>query len=127
MRALCVDDNLMNQKILTAMLERSGVAVDCAESAQDCFQRLDESSFDIIFMDLRMPVIDGFEAIRMIRSRTDGHAKVPILVVTADTAPHLPGACIAAGGSGLVTKPFSTEALYRLLADTVMVGDDIAV
>lgn len=126
-RILSIDDTPLNQKVLMAMLSRADTIIDCAESAAEGFRRLDEARYDIVLMDLRMPVMDGFEAIEVIRQRTDHHATIPIIVVTADAAPHLTAACLAVGGTGLITKPYSAARLCQMIAEAVMADADVAI
>lgn len=125
LRILSVDDTPLNQRVIVAMLERTEAVVDCVESAADAIRRLDHAVYDLILMDLRMPEMDGFEAIRIIRRRSDRHAAIPIFVMTADAAPHLPDACRDAGGTGLLTKPFLANTLIELIASTVLADADI--
>ena len=74
----------------------------------------------MVLVDLRMPGMDGLTAIRHIRARPDAKAKLPIIVVTADTAPDLREQCLAAGADEVIFKPVAMDALFdaigRLLA-----------
>ena len=80
----------------------------------------------MVLMDLRMPGMDGITAIRHIRARPDAKAKLPVIVVTADTAPDLRERCIAAGADEVLFKPVAMEPLFgamgRVLAERAGAG-----
>ncbi|HPF71186.1 MAG TPA: response regulator, partial [Candidatus Krumholzibacteria bacterium] len=84
LRALVVEDNKFNQLVVRNLLKRVGVSVEVAENGQEALDRLEAGSYDVIFMDIRMPVMNGYECTRQIRARGDDVATVPIIAVTAD-------------------------------------------
>lgn len=89
----------MNRRVVADMLDVAGAAMTEAESAEIGLKLIDERDFDMALVDLRMPGMDGITAIRRIRERPDAKAKLPIIVVTADTAIDLRERCIAAGAN----------------------------
>ena len=120
MKVLFIEDDRMNRRVVKDMLDVAGAEMVEAESAEIGLRLLDDSSFDLLLVDLRMPGMDGLTAIGHIRGRGDDRATLPIIVVTADTAPDLRERCLAAGADDVLFKPVAMEALFdtmgRLLA-----------
>lgn len=73
---------------------------------------IESRAFDLVLLDLRMPGMDGMEVMAHIRARTDEKARMPIIIVTADTAPDLKDRCKAAGADDVIFKPVAMEALF---------------
>ncbi|CAN5314565.1 N/A [soil metagenome] len=120
MQVLFVEDDPMNRRVVRDMLSVAGVDMDEAETAELGLAKIDGADYAIVLMDLRMPGMDGFEAIRAIRDRTDAKAKLPIIVVTADAGSDLRHRCFEAGADDVVMKPVAMRILFdsigRLLA-----------
>lgn len=110
----------MNRRVVKDMLDVAGAAMVGAESGEIGLQLIDEQDFDMILVDLRMPGMDGFEAIRRIRARGDAKANLPIIVVTADTAIDLRERCLRQGADEVLFKPVAMDSLFdaigRMLA-----------
>jgi len=111
----------MNRRVVKDMLDVAGAMMSEADSAEVGLAMLDMEEFDLLLVDLRMPGMDGLTAIGHIRARDDAKANLPIIVVTADTAPNLREKCIEAGADEVIFKPVAMEALFdamgRLLAE----------
>lgn len=120
MNVLFIEDDPMNRRVVNDMLDVAGAVMTEAEDGPAGLRQVDEGDFQIVLVDLRMPGMDGIEVIRHIRERTDAKAGVPIIVVTADTAPDLRERCLAAGADDLLFKPVAMDALFdamgRILA-----------
>ena len=110
----------MNRRVVKDMLDVAGAMMTGAESAELGLRLCEEQDFDLILVDLRMPGMDGFEAIRRIRGRGDAKANLPIIVVTADTALDLRQRCLAVGADEVLFKPVAMDSLFdaigRMLA-----------
>ncbi|PZQ60418.1 MAG: response regulator [Sphingomonas taxi] len=121
MTVLFIEDDRMNRRVVRDMLDVAGASMVEAESAELGLALIDAHDFDIALVDLRMPGMDGMTAIRHIRARTDYKARLPIIVVTADTAVDLRHRCIDAGADDVIFKPVAMDELFdamgRLLAD----------
>lgn len=126
MNILFIEDDAMNRRVVRDMLDVAGATMAEAGLAEEGLRRIDAEPFDMILLDLRMPGMDGFEVIRRIRKRTDAKRNLPIIVVTADTAPDLAERCMQTGADDVLFKPVAMEALFdaigRLIA--AKAGDD---
>jgi CheY-like chemotaxis protein len=120
MNILYVEDNAINRRLLKAMVEQAGSTLDEAENGLHGLEMIEQNSYDLVLMDLRMPNMDGMTAIRKIRERGDEKARLPIIVVTADSAPGLRETCIAGGADDFVTKPVTMATLLGAIAKTMM-------
>jgi len=110
----------MNRRVVKDMLDVAGAAMTGAESAELGLKLVEEQDFDMILVDLRMPGMDGLEAIRRIRARSDAKGSLPIIVVTADTALDLRERCLTEGADEVLFKPVAMDSLFdaigRMLA-----------
>ncbi|KAA0990103.1 hybrid sensor histidine kinase/response regulator [Dyadobacter aurulentus] len=115
-RILVAEDILANQILLKHLLTRWGAYFIICNNGKEVLDRLEEGEFDLILMDLQMPVMDGITAMKAIRSSYPQHAHVPVIAFTADTfaenAPVIDGVRFAS----FVTKPFRAEELIRVIS-----------
>lgn len=120
MHVLFVEDDAMNRRVVRDMLSVADVRMSEADGAQKGIGMIDAEDYDVVLMDLRMPGMDGLQALRAIRARSDAKAKVPVVVVTADIAPDLKSECLREGADDFLTKPIAMDALFdaigRLMA-----------
>jgi len=111
---LLVEDNFVNQKVAVRFLERLGCTVEVASNGAEGVAACQQQQFDIVLMDLQMPVMDGMTATRMIRaSETLGH--IPVIALTANAMTGDRELCEAAGMDGYLTKPIEVERLRNIL------------
>ncbi|MHB8079497.1 MAG: ATP-binding protein [Candidatus Krumholzibacteriia bacterium] len=115
LHALVVEDNLFNQMVTRKTLARLGITCDVAENGVAALVAVDRTPYDLIFMDIRMPVMDGYETTRRIRARGDAAAAVPIIALTAENSVKARERCLAAGMCGYLTKPVSLEHLVEAI------------
>jgi two-component system sensor histidine kinase/response regulator len=112
---LLVEDNFVNQKVAVRFLERMGCTVEVASNGAEGVAACQAQHFDIVLMDLQMPVMDGMTATRKIREwETSGH--IPIIALTANAMTGDRELCEAAGMDGYLTKPIEVERLRNILA-----------
>ena len=112
MNILFIEDDPMNRRVVKDMLDVAGATMAEAGLAEEGLARIEFETFDVILMDLRMPGMDGLEAIRRIRARPDEKADLPIIVITADTAIDLRERCLEAGADDVLFKPVAMDALF---------------
>lgn len=115
LRILLAEDNLISQKVAQALLTRFGHQVTVVGDGKAAFEAVAEGSFDAVLMDIQMPEMDGLEATRAIRSLAGARGLLPIIAMTAGSAEHDEGRCLAAGMDGHVTKPVDTQKVFDLL------------
>jgi CheY-like chemotaxis protein len=120
MKFLFVEDDPVNRRVLRAMVEQAGSTLEEAENALRGLEMIEHNSYDIVLMDLRMPGMDGMTAIRKIRERGDAKANLPIIVVTADTAPDIRANCMMGGADELIMKPVAMATLFDVVAKTML-------
>jgi CheY-like chemotaxis protein/HPt (histidine-containing phosphotransfer) domain-containing protein len=115
---LVVEDNEVNQEVSKEMLEMFGCSAQIARDGEEAVQAVNKRVYDLVLMDCHMPVMDGFEATRVIRGNegTDGaHARLPIVALTADAVKGDREQCLAAGMDDYLAKPFSQAELRSVL------------
>jgi CheY-like chemotaxis protein len=112
MNVLFIEDDAMNRRVVRDMLRVAGASMDEAENAEQGLARIGAGDYQIVLIDLRMPGMDGITAIGHIRARADARARVPIIVVTADTAIDLRQRCLAAGADDVIFKPVAMDDLF---------------
>lgn len=113
---LVVEDNLVNYQVVKSMLEKHARAVAHAENGAIALARLDTEQFDVIFMDVHMPVMDGLTATREIRASKAPWSRTPIVFVTAAASAEDEGVAYACGADAFIAKPVKSEALLRALS-----------
>ncbi len=111
---LLVEDNLVNQKVMQAMLKRLGVTCELASNGAQAVEILKQRSFQLVLMDCQMPVMDGIEATRILRAR--GYDS-PIVAVTANVLNEARAGCIEAGMNAYLSKPIKLRDLEAALRE----------
>jgi CheY-like chemotaxis protein len=116
-RVLVADDNPTNRKVIELMLSAAGAQPTCVEDGRQALEAWQAGAFDVVLMDLRMPVMDGLTAIRAIRDAEveSGRRRTPIVVLSANTSPQDRGASAAAGADDHIGKPVRAQDLLAAL------------
>ncbi|UUM70615.1 hybrid sensor histidine kinase/response regulator [Aeromonas veronii] len=117
-RVLLAEDNRVNQQLIIEYLRRVDAVMCVVSNGREAVERVAEQPFDVILMDLQMPVLDGLDATRQIRKMVDKH-DVPIIALTASAMPGDKERCLGVGMNGYVTKPVSKLDLYNNLLQWV--------
>jgi two-component system sensor histidine kinase/response regulator len=114
---LLVEDNAVNQKVAVRFLERMGCKVRVADNGMEAVRACEDNTFDIILMDMQMPVMDGLTATVRIREREtgDGRPNVPIVALTANAMANQLERCMEAGMNDFLTKPLEIPRLHEVL------------
>lgn len=115
LRILLAEDNQINAILATTLMRRDGHKVDVAHNGEEALAAAASGVYDIIFMDMHMPVCDGVEASRKIRSLAGEAASVPIVALTANAMPADRQKCVAAGMNDFLSKPFEPSDIQEML------------
>lgn len=121
-RALIVDDSRSARVILSRMLETHGLQVDTAESAEQALEYLRNTHPDVVFMDHLMPGMDGFEAVRVIKSNA-ATADIPVMMYTSQDGEHYALQARRAGARGVLSKTLKSSDVSRALYDLRLLPD----
>jgi PAS domain S-box-containing protein len=114
LRILLAEDNLVNQMLVVRLLEKRGQNVQIASNGREVLEKLKTADFDLVLMDVQMPVMGGFEATAAVREMEKGTGKhIPILALTAHAVTGDRERCLAAGMDGYVAKPIRPEELFE--------------
>jgi len=114
-RVLLVEDNSVNQMVFIGMLNTFGFEVDVAANGEQGVALWQQGEFDAIFMDIQMPVLDGFAAARQIRAAEKEGEHTPIIALTANVSLDDKKACMDAGMDAFLTKPLDIDELKNTL------------
>jgi CheY-like chemotaxis protein len=114
-RILLVEDDHINRSVALGVLEKFGFRADVAENGEEALAALKKGTYDLVLMDCRMPVMDGYEATRRIRSLDGAAARVPVVAMTASAMSGEREKCIASGMDDYLIKPISRAALLETL------------
>lgn len=122
LKILLVEDNIINQKVATAIFSSIGKNVKIANNGQEGLDNFKKENFDLIFMDIQMPIMDGYEAAKQIRkfeeqeNRTE---KVSIIAMTANALKGEKEKCLSFGMTDYLSKPFKPEDLYKVITRNI--------
>ncbi len=113
-RVLLVEDNVLNQEVAVELLRQTGVTVDVANNGAQALDKVAHQQYDLILMDMQMPVMDGLTATCRLREQK-GHGGLPIVAMTANVMIDDRDACLAAGMDDYLAKPIDPEKLWAAL------------
>ncbi|MDX1976503.1 MAG: PAS domain-containing protein [Pseudanabaenaceae cyanobacterium bins.68] len=120
LKILVAEDNLVNQKLLLFMLKKLGYEADLANDGGEVLARLEEQNYDLIFMDMQMPCLDGIDTTKIIRDRA---APQPwIVAVTANAMDGDRQMCLSAGMNSYISKPIKIESIRQAIAQCPVLG-----
>ncbi len=123
LKVLLSEDNMINQNVAMAILSKAGHRVDIANDGREALAAVAREDYDVVLMDMQMPVLDGLEATREIRALEGEKARTPIIAMTANAMPGDKERCLSAGMNDYVAKPIDTATLLRKLAFWGGVGE----
>ena len=116
LRVLLAEDNPTNQLVFAKLMQNFNVAVTIAENGREAVEQASHRTFDIVFMDMRMPEMDGLEAARAIRALGGDWARIPMIALTANAFADDVKACRDAGMDEFIAKPMRKKVLIEKLA-----------
>jgi len=115
LRLLLADDNRVNQKVGSAFLQKMGYRVELASDGEEVLQALERQPFDVIFLDIQMPGMDGYEAARQICAKWTGSQRPRLIAMTGNAMQGDREKCLEAGMDDYVTKPVRVKELQNML------------
>ena len=117
-RILLVEDNAMNQQVTLEMLKVLGTQADVAGNGQEALDAIAREPYDLVLMDCQMPVLDGYEATRILRAREKeiGGGRLTVVALTANALPGDSDRCLTVGMDDYLSKPFTIQKLHETLA-----------
>jgi PAS domain S-box-containing protein len=122
-RILVAEDNIVNQRLATRLLEHEGYLVEVADNGRQALEMLDHSHFDVVLMDIQMPELDGLQATAQIRKKERGSLqRLPVVAITAQTSQADRQQCFEAGMDAYVTKPVRVPELMSTIESVVPGG-----
>jgi CheY-like chemotaxis protein len=120
LRILLAEDNSVNQRLTTLMLEKCGHTIHIANNGVEAVEKFRAGEFDLILMDIQMPEMDGLQATRIIREiKKDTGRQTPIIAMTASAFKKDEETCIAAGMDAYISKPISKQILFKTMHQLV--------
>lgn len=114
-KILCVDDNVQNANLVNALLQQTGATIIIAHDGVEATQLADKQVFDVILMDIRMPKMDGYEALKLIRASKTANATIPIIALSAHISEHEYEELARIGFTDFLTKPIIKSVLIKKL------------
>lgn len=118
-KILVVDDGSTNRKLISVVLRRAGAEVSSAENGQQAVEMVSGGTFDLVLMDMQMPVMDGYTATKRLR---DSGQTVPIIALTANAMKGDEQKCLSSGCSGFLTKPIDSKKLVQTTLEWLAKG-----
>jgi CheY-like chemotaxis protein len=124
---LAAEDNDTNQLVLKTLLAQAGIEPTLVANGRQALEAWETQTWDVILMDVQMPVMDGVEATCAIRERErqTGRPRTPIVAVTANAMTHQVAEYLAAGMDGMVPKPIDIAALFRAMEQALEPAEDV--
>jgi len=116
-RILLAEDNIINQKLVVRMLEKYGHDIRVVANGRECLDAMENEPFDLVFMDIQMPVMNGYEATALIRQKEKdkGQGRIPVIAMTAHILKEDRQRCLDMGMDEVITKPIQTRDLLRAI------------
>jgi len=114
-RLLVAEDNLVNQKVAMRILEKAGHRVDVVNNGIEAVAAIENTSYDMVFMDIQMPEMDGYEATAAIRKMAPEYSELPVIAMTAHAMKGDREKCIASGMDDYISKPVRPKGLLEMV------------
>ena len=121
-KVLLVEDNMINQKVAVRLLRKFGFMVDGANNGKEAVDLLEKKDYDVVLMDVQMPVMDGFEATKIIRNNSSNvlNHNIPVIAMTAHAMKGDRERCLKAGMDSYLSKPIKPQELFDVIENELM-------
>jgi CheY-like chemotaxis protein len=119
LRVLVAEDNKVNPHIVSSMLKKLGYIPDIVENGQEAIDAVLDKPYNLIYMDVQMPICDGLQAMRKIRSMVSAEDQPLIVALTANAFEEQKKECFEAGADSFVAKPFSFSDIQNSIIDSI--------
>jgi CheY-like chemotaxis protein/HPt (histidine-containing phosphotransfer) domain-containing protein len=119
-RVLVVEDNAINLELIVLLLEKTGCIADTATQGKKALYRIAEKDYDLVLMDLQMPVMDGLETVKAIRKMEGKKSRIPVIAFTAHMSEEERQNCLKNGMNDCMVKPITKEALLTLIQKYIL-------
>ena len=113
MKALIVDDTIINIKVAQRLIEHEGLTVDYVMSAKECLEKVKETKYDVIFMDIMMPEMDGVETFKKLQEMEGFN--IPVIALTADAETGAKQKYLKLGFNNYIAKPIQIDILHNAI------------
>lgn len=123
-KVLLVEDNEINQELVVELLKDTGMTIDIANNGLEALEKVKLQAYDLVFMDIQMPFLDGFEVTRRIR-KDIGKKELPIIAMTANASNEDRENCIQSGMDDFVSKPIAPASLFKVLSTWLNTVNDV--
>ncbi len=123
-KVLLVEDNEINQELVVELLKDTGMTIDIANNGLEALEKVKLQAYDLVFMDIQMPFLDGFEVTRRIR-KDIGKKELPIIAMTANASNEDRENCIQSGMDDFVSKPIAPAPLFKVLSTWLNTATDV--
>lgn len=111
---LIAEDNEITQNLMKRIFQRHGISVDLAENGQKALEMLQQNRYDLLLMDIQMPILNGIDTTKLIR-REERFKDLPIIALSAFIDQEVEAAALESGMNGFVTKPLTEQAIHDLI------------
>lgn len=114
-RILLVEDNHLNQQVAVEMMKEAGLVIDVAKNGMEAVEKVKKKIYDLVFMDIQMPIMGGYDATRLIR-KDRIFDELPIVAMTAHAMEETKGLCLESGMNDYVSKPIDHQQLFSIIS-----------
>ena len=115
MRILLAEDHIINQKVVIFLLKKAGYVADIVANGLEAVEAVQRQNYDLVFMDVQMPELDGLEATKKIHQLLPIKNRPVIVAMTANAMPEDKMECLKAGMDDYVSKPLKTDVVYEII------------
>lgn len=114
-KILVAEDNIMNQLVIKQLLVKWNVDLEIVQNGQEALEKIKTTKYNVVLMDLQMPIMSGYDSVKSLRQSTNGHQNTPVVALTADAFPETKKRVLETGFNDFITKPFDTDELYNII------------